>query len=186
MQRRQFLSLLGAASAMSATTGIASANDSVDINAVANPDTVGPESQANVGTTTYRTKPTDDSPEAHLKVEAIEINLGISLIPLADPSRGADLRVHRCRTERSYCYASHGNGFAGTPTNFLRWTKLNTCSQSCTKDRRSLLMNSFRKCCLSYRFARSCSTCCGNRFRSSNWKRFSPRCLKLELLQKAI
>ena len=46
-------------------------------------------------------KQTEDTPESHLRVEPMELELGIALIPLADPARGGDLldRIHRLRKE---------------------------------------------------------------------------------------
>ena len=46
-------------------------------------------------------KQAEDSPESHLKIDPMELELGIGLIPLADPSRGGDLldRIHRLRKE---------------------------------------------------------------------------------------
>ena len=43
----------------------------------------------------------EDTPENHLKVEPMELELGISLVPLADPAKGGDLldRIHRLRKE---------------------------------------------------------------------------------------
>ena len=43
----------------------------------------------------------EDSPESHLRVEPMELELGISLVPLADPARGGDMldRIHRLRKE---------------------------------------------------------------------------------------
>ena len=43
----------------------------------------------------------EDTPESHLRVEPMELELGIGLIPLADPARGGDLldRIHRLRKE---------------------------------------------------------------------------------------
>jgi flagellar biosynthesis protein FlhA len=47
------------------------------------------------------TKPAEDSPESYLKIEPMEIELGIGLIPLADPAHGGDLltRIDRLRKE---------------------------------------------------------------------------------------
>jgi len=46
-------------------------------------------------------KPSEDSPESHLRVEPMELELGIGLIPLADPAKGGDIldRIHRLRKE---------------------------------------------------------------------------------------
>jgi flagellar biosynthesis protein FlhA len=46
-------------------------------------------------------KQAEDSVEGHLKVEPMELELGINLVPLADPAKGGDLldRVHRLRKE---------------------------------------------------------------------------------------
>ena len=46
-------------------------------------------------------KQAEDSPESHLRVEPMELELGIGLIPLADPAKGGDIldRIHRLRKE---------------------------------------------------------------------------------------
>ena len=46
-------------------------------------------------------KPAEDTPEEYLKIDPMELELGVSLIPLADPARGGDLldRIHRLRKE---------------------------------------------------------------------------------------
>jgi flagellar biosynthesis protein FlhA len=46
-------------------------------------------------------KQAEDSPESHLRVEPMELELGIGLIPLADPKKGGDIldRIHRLRKE---------------------------------------------------------------------------------------
>ena len=43
----------------------------------------------------------EDTPESHLKIEPMELELGVGLVPLADPARGGDLldRIHRLRKE---------------------------------------------------------------------------------------
>ena len=43
----------------------------------------------------------EDTPESHLRVEPMELELGLELIKLADPSKGGDLldRIHRLRKE---------------------------------------------------------------------------------------
>jgi len=43
----------------------------------------------------------EDSPESHLRVEPMELELGVELIRLADPAKGGDLldRIHRLRKE---------------------------------------------------------------------------------------
>ena len=43
----------------------------------------------------------EDTPESHLRVEPMELELGVGLVPLADPARGGDLldRIHRLRKE---------------------------------------------------------------------------------------
>ena len=48
-----------------------------------------------------QTQQADDSPESHLKIDPMELELGINLIPLADPGKGGDLldRIHRLRKE---------------------------------------------------------------------------------------
>ncbi|MDR3183354.1 MAG: flagellar biosynthesis protein FlhA, partial [Planctomycetaceae bacterium] len=45
--------------------------------------------------------PAEDAPEDYLKVDPMELEIGVSLIPLADPARGGDLldRIHRLRKE---------------------------------------------------------------------------------------
>jgi flagellar biosynthesis protein FlhA len=46
-------------------------------------------------------KQSDDTPESHLRIEPMELELGVGLIPLADPAKGGDLldRIHRLRKE---------------------------------------------------------------------------------------
>jgi len=46
-------------------------------------------------------QPAEDTPESHLKVDPMELELGVGLIPLADPARGGDIldRIHRLRKE---------------------------------------------------------------------------------------
>ena len=46
-------------------------------------------------------KQAEDTPESHLRVEPMELELGVGLIPLADPAKGGDLldRIHRLRKE---------------------------------------------------------------------------------------
>jgi len=46
-------------------------------------------------------KQAEDSPESHLKIDPMELELGVSLISLADPAKGGDLldRIHRLRKE---------------------------------------------------------------------------------------
>ena len=43
----------------------------------------------------------EDTPEGHLKIDPMELELGVGLIPLADPAKGGDLldRIHRLRKE---------------------------------------------------------------------------------------
>jgi flagellar biosynthesis protein FlhA len=46
-------------------------------------------------------KPPEDAPEDYLKTDPMELEIGVGLIPLADPARGGDLldRIHRLRKE---------------------------------------------------------------------------------------
>ena len=48
-----------------------------------------------------QTTPAEDTPEGHLKIDPMELELGVGLIPLADPAKGGDLldRIHRLRKE---------------------------------------------------------------------------------------
>ena len=48
-----------------------------------------------------QTQPDDDVPESHLRIDPMELELGIDLVRLADPARGGDLldRIHKLRKE---------------------------------------------------------------------------------------
>jgi len=59
------------------------------------------ESEISEAAEQQQAKQTEDSPESHLKVDPMELELGVGLIPLADPAKGGDLldRIHRLRKE---------------------------------------------------------------------------------------
>jgi len=59
------------------------------------------ETQATAEAAQQEAKQAEDSPESFLKTDPMEIELGVGLIPLADPARGGDLldRIHRLRKE---------------------------------------------------------------------------------------
>jgi flagellar biosynthesis protein FlhA len=48
-----------------------------------------------------KSKPQEDAVEDYLKIDPMELEIGVGLIPLADPARGGDLldRIHRLRKE---------------------------------------------------------------------------------------
>ncbi len=48
-----------------------------------------------------KSKPAEDAPEDYLKIDPMELEIGLGLIPLADPGRGGDLldRIYRMRKE---------------------------------------------------------------------------------------
>ena len=59
------------------------------------------ESKMTEAAAQQQTRQTEDTPESHLRVEPMELELGVGLIPLADPAKGGDLldRIHRLRKE---------------------------------------------------------------------------------------
>ncbi len=48
-----------------------------------------------------KAKPNDDQAEDYLKIDQMELEIGVGLVPLADPSQGGDIldRIHRLRNE---------------------------------------------------------------------------------------
>ena len=59
------------------------------------------ETQMTEAAAQQQTKQAEDSVEDYLKIDPMELEIGVGLIPLADPARGGDLldRIHRLRKE---------------------------------------------------------------------------------------
>ena len=104
MKRREFLSLLGAASTMPVAAVIGTSSDSLDINDTVIPEVTVPTidlPNAEVATT-QQVKLTDIPAEDYLdylKVDPMEISLGTDLFALVEPKGDLLGRIHRLRKE---------------------------------------------------------------------------------------
>ena len=99
MRRREFLSSLGTASILPVFAAVDTANNSLGIEKVIT-NAGDPANPLTIKYTVPNEKPMP-SPEDCLRVDPLEINLGVDLVPLVNPNKSGDLldRIVRLRKE---------------------------------------------------------------------------------------